>query len=95
MRPWMIAAIALAMALANPAAAAERAHTDDVYAAAKSAHIEALRLRLPQRPTATTTLLEAQEALRRYREANPERKGESRAILDAAMARLELEANQR
>lgn len=95
MRPWMIAAVALVMALGGPVAAAERAHTDDVYAASKSADIEALRLRLPQRATATATLLEAQEALRRYRVATPERKGEARAVLDAAVARLELEANQR
>lgn len=95
MRIRILVAAALTLAAATPVAAADSGRTDDAYASAKSADIEALRLRLPARATVAATLLEAQEALRRYRQANPEAKAEARAVLDAAVARLELEANQR
>lgn len=90
-------ALLLALGLAQPAAAADAANRDDVYAAAKTADLEAMRLRLGPNPSASAgaTFIEAQEALRRYRQAPPAAKNEARAVLDAALARLELEANQR
>lgn len=95
--PILGTAALLALGLCLPAAAADRANRDDIYAASKSADIEAMRLRMAAHPStsATATLLEAQEALRRYREAAPEHKTEARAVLDASLARLELEASQR
>lgn len=90
------AALVMALALsAGSISAAERAQPDDVYAASKSAELEGLRMRLSNRSSATATLMEAQDALRRYREAKPENKNQARATLDATMARLEMEANLR
>lgn len=96
--PILGAAALLALGLGLPAAAAaDQANRDDVYAASKSADIEAMRLRMAAHPSAsaTSTFLEAQEALRRYREAAPEHKTQARAVLDASLARLEIEVNQR
>lgn len=91
-----VAALA-ALALIQPAAAADQTNRDDVYAASKTADIEAMRLRMGAHPNigGTATLMEAQDALRRYRQAPPEGKTQARAVLDAALARAELEANQR
>lgn len=86
----------LAMLGIPPVHAAEQANRDDIYAASKSADIEALRLRMGAHPSVdgTTSVIEAQEALRRYRQATPESKTQARAILDAVLGRLELEANR-
>lgn len=92
-RPLALIALALSLA-ATPALAGEQsaARTADAYAAAKSADIEALRLRMGPGPSAT--YIEAQEALRRYRLAPADRKTEAQAVLDAAVTRLELETRR-
>lgn len=69
---------------------------DDAYAAAKSAELEALRARASAstKPIGGAALIEAEQALRRYRGASAKEKEAARAELDATMARLDLELSE-
>lgn len=66
---------------------------DDAYIAAKSAEIETMRARLGVDPSATAsaTLIEAEDLLRRLRQTPPAKQDAGRSQLDAALARLGLE----
>lgn len=72
------------------------ASNDNAYAAAKSAEIETLKVRASSAPLggATSTLMEADDLLRRFRQAPAAEKGSLRAQLDATMARAELELSR-
>lgn len=80
---------------ANGAGGAERPAqgAEDAYAAAKSAEIDSMRVRLSAAPSAsgTATLMEAEALLRRFRAAPPPEKATLRPQLDAAIATLSLE----
>jgi len=80
-----------AMAADKPATS-----SDNAYAAAKSAEIETLKVRASANPSmgATATLMEADDLLRRFRQASAAEKGGLRAQLDATMARAELELSR-
>lgn len=97
----LTAALALAAALAlgaGSALAADKpaAASDGAYAAAKSAEIETLKARasLNQASGLTPTLMEADDLLRRFRQASPAEKVSIRAQLDATLARAELELSR-
>ena len=80
---------AIAIAADKPASTSP----DDAWVAAKSAEIEAMRVRLGTAPSANTmaTLIEADDLLRQFRGESPARKSALRSQVDAAVARLELE----
>ncbi len=67
--------------------------SDNAYAATASAQIETLKVRASANPSigATSTLMEADDLLRRFRQAPAAEKGGLRAQLDATLARAELE----
>jgi hypothetical protein len=66
---------------------------DDAWAAAKSAEIETMRVRLGTSPSANSmaTLFETEDLLRRFRTSPAAQKAAMRSQVDAAMARLEME----
>ncbi len=67
--------------------------SDNAYAAGKSAEIEMLKVRASANPSvgATSTLMEADDLLRRFRQAAAAEREGLRAQLDATLARAELE----
>lgn len=90
----LIAALALALWVGNASAADKSA--DDAYAAAKSAQIETIKARASVNPSmgATSALMEADDLLRRFRQAGPAEKNTLRAQLDATLVRAELELSR-
>lgn len=67
---------------------------DDAWAAAKSAEIETMRVRIGTAPSANAyaTLIEVDDLLRQFKSAPANQKAAMKAQVDAAVARLELEA---
>lgn len=67
--------------------------TDNATLATKSAQVETLRARLStvSSPTASATLIEAENLLRQLRAAPPAKRGAIAAQLDAALTRADLE----
>lgn len=85
----------LAPIIASAADKSASVNSDEfTWAAAKSVEIETMRLRIGTSPSvnATTTLIETEDLLRRFKAAPPSQKNALRAQIDAAAARLELEA---
>lgn len=72
--------------------------SDNAYAAAKAAEIETLKARASMTPQAgagaTATLMEADDLLRRFRQAPAAEKTSLRAQLDTTLARAELELSR-
>lgn len=66
---------------------------EDAYGAAKAAELETKRVRMSLNPTpsASATLIEAEQALSRYLRAAKGANEDARAQLDAALARLDME----
>lgn len=90
----LIPALALALWLGGALAADKPVpSSDNAYAAAKSAEIETLKGRASAHSAmgAGPILMEADDLLRRFRQAPAAEKGGLRAQLDAALARAELE----
>jgi hypothetical protein len=73
-----------------------RVSNDNAYAAAKSAEIEILKVRASGAPMggAAATLMEADDLLRRFRQAPAAEKEGLRAQLDTSLARAELELSR-
>ncbi|ARJ67769.1 hypothetical protein WV31_19960 [Magnetospirillum sp. ME-1] len=70
--------------------------SDNAYAAAKSAEIETLKVRASAHSAmgAGPILMEADDLLRRFRQAPAAEKASLRSQLDAALARAELELSR-
>lgn len=87
------------LALLSPGAslAADKATTrdDDAFATAKYAQIEVARLRSGAQasPSVMASMIEAEDLLRRFREAPAAQKPVLRSQLDAAAARLDMETS--
>ena len=84
--------IALLLSLtAGSVMAAEKpnASMDDAYAAAKSAEIETMRVRLGTNPSinATTTLIETENLLRQFQSAPPAQKNDGFSIMPASQTK--------
>jgi biopolymer transport protein ExbB/TolQ len=99
--PALALALALALSLSlslGGALAADKPapSADNAYAAAKSAEIETLKARASLNPSAgaTSILMEADDQLRRFRQASAAEKASLRAQLDATLARAELELSR-
>lgn len=93
LRMMPLVAALVVWSLSAPAAEHPNGGSDNAYAAAKSAEIETMRARLGAYPSASAgaTLMEADDLLRRFRQAPAAEKGGLRGQLDSTMARLELE----
>ena len=87
------------MALLSPGVclAADNANTsdDDAFATAKYAQIEVARFRSGAQPSPSVmaSMIEAEDLLRRFREAPATQKPVLRSQLDAAVARLDMETS--
>ena len=94
MKHLYIAAV-LASLISGAVLAAEKSTSspDSAWVAAKSAEIETMRVRLGTSPStnATSTLIEVEDLLRRFKTAPADQKNSLRSQVDAAVARLELE----
>ncbi|OAN45849.1 hypothetical protein [Magnetospirillum moscoviense] len=67
---------------------------DEVYVSNRAADQEVMRLRLGTNPSpgATATLIEAEDLLRRFRQAPAKEKPGLRSQFNAAVARMEMDA---
>jgi hypothetical protein len=67
---------------------------DEIYASNRAADLEVMRLRLGTNPSpgATATLIEAEDLLRRFKKAPAKDKPGLRSQIDAAVARMEMDA---
>lgn len=94
----LIPALAISLWLVGGALAADgpAPSSDNAYAAAKSAEIEMLKVRASANSAlgAGPVLMEADDLLRRFRQAPAAEKGSLRSQLDAALARAELELSR-
>ncbi|CDK97919.1 protein of unknown function [Magnetospirillum gryphiswaldense MSR-1 v2] len=70
------------------------ANPDAVYASNRAVDLEVMRLRLGTNPSpgATATLIEAEDLLRRFKQAPAKDKPALRSQIDAAVARMEMDA---
>lgn len=84
----------LAPAIARAAEKPAAISPDDAWAAAKSAEIEVMRVRIGSAPSANVnaTLIEVDDLLRRFKAAPANQKAALKAQVDTAVARLELES---
>jgi len=92
----VVAVFALCSLAAQAADAPYSPSADAAFVAAKAAAIESLRSRLSVSPSvsAGTTLMEADDLLRRYQQAPAAQKNALRSQLDSAVARAELQLSQ-
>jgi hypothetical protein len=96
MKTLPVVALLAFLAPAIALAADRPGHTtnpDDAWAAAKTAEIEVMRVRLGSTPSANAfaSLIEAEDLLRRFKTAPVTQKSSLRSQVDASVARLELE----
>lgn len=84
-----------ALLLCSPAWAQEKSGVSDAMIAAKAAQVETLRARVGtvSSPTASATLIEADDLLRQLRAAAPAKRAPIAAQLDAALTRGDLEVD--
>ncbi len=100
-RNYLAIVMAAVLALAVPAGAADKlagmsgmsGMADESFASAKSAEIEIMRVRMGTNPSpsAMSALMDAENALRQFRQAPAGKKDATRSQLEAAMANLDLE----
>lgn len=88
--------LSLVLGTAQAADKVSQSASDGAYAAGKSAEIETLRARasMGHATGASTTLMEADDLLRRFRQATAAEKSTLRAQLDSVLARAELELSR-
>jgi hypothetical protein len=84
-----------ALLLCSPAWAQDRTTVSDAMIAAQAARVETLRARVGtvSSPTASATLIEADNLLRQLRAAPPSKRAAIAAQLDAALTRGDLEVD--
>jgi hypothetical protein len=96
-RPILLPLLIALSLWSMPLIADERADlsVDNSYASSVAAEIEIMRVRLGSNPSlsASATLMEADDLLRRFRQAPGNQKASIQSQLDSAMARAELELN--
>jgi hypothetical protein len=88
--------LSLALGTAQAADKVSQSASDGAYAAGKAAEIETLRARasMHQSTGLSSTLMEADDLLRRFRQAPAAEKSTLRAQLDSVLARAELELSR-
>lgn len=92
--PLLLAVIALLSPVTAFAADKPASNSDEVYASNRAVDLEVMRLRLGTNPSpsATATLIEAEDLLRRFRQAPAKEKPSLKSQLDAAVARMQMDA---
>jgi hypothetical protein len=92
--PLALAILTLLSPLTAISADKPRSNPDEVYASNRAVDLEVMRLRLGTNPSpgASATLIEAEDLLRRFRQAPAKDKPSLKSQLDAAVARMEMDA---
>ena len=92
--PLALAILTLLSPLTAISADKPGSNSDEIYASNRAADLEVMRLRLGTNPTpgATATLIEAEDLLRRFKQAPAKEKPGLRSQIDAAVARMEMDA---